>query len=424
MRRTHRPFQRSLALEDLEKRVVLATDVDDTFSEATSLGTISTSPRTRNARIDPDTDVDLYRFNVAAGQTVGFDIDTPFNGPGGLGSILRLFDSSGQQIAFNNDAAGPGESEVGFDAYLRHTFATGGTFFIGVSNWVNDSYNPITGEGDTSGGQHTVGDYSLIVQGLPPDTDDTLAEADFLGRVSTSPETVSGQIDPDIDVDIYEFTVVDGQIVDFDVDTPLNGPGGLGSYLRLFNSSGQQLAFNDDAPAPGETVLGFDAYLRHEFAVGGTYFLAVSNWNNVSYNPLTGNGDSSGGEHAIGDYQLTVNTAPPDGGGGGGGGRGSGEGGGRGSGGGRSAPNPNATSAAQALGPDNVGPTVRESAARERFVRESAFAAHDRSSAFALTPVPSRSTVSAADPASSDVFFEELGLQAEADRRRSLLFGM
>ena len=55
-------------------------------------------------------------------------------------------------------------------------------------------------------------------------------------------------------------------MVDFDIDTALNGSGGLGSYLRLFNSAGTQLAFNDNAIAPGETTLGFDAYFRYTFA--------------------------------------------------------------------------------------------------------------------------------------------------------------
>ena len=33
-------------------------------------------------------------------------------------------------------------------------------------------------------------------------------------------------------LDIYSFTVTAGQVVDFDIDTSTNGPGGLGSFLR------------------------------------------------------------------------------------------------------------------------------------------------------------------------------------------------
>ena len=101
------------------------------------------------------------------------------------------------------------------------------------------------------------------------DTDDALSEATLLGAISTAATTVNSSLTPDVDVDMYRFTVTAGQVVDFDIDTALNGPGGLGSYLRLFNGQGQQLASNNDAVAPGENVVGFDAYLRYTFSHGG-----------------------------------------------------------------------------------------------------------------------------------------------------------
>ena len=112
----------------------MADDLDDSLSEALSLGAISTTAQTVDASITPDVDVDMYRFTVAAGQVVDFDIDTTLNGPGGFGSYLGLFNPQGQQLAFNNDARCPGENEVGFDAYLRYTFSSRGTFYVGVSN--------------------------------------------------------------------------------------------------------------------------------------------------------------------------------------------------------------------------------------------------------------------------------------------------
>lgn len=286
----------------------LPTDGDDSFSEATSLGALTTTPITRNSTIAPDIDVDLYRFTVTAGQVVDFDIDTPLNGPGGLASYLRLFNSLGEQLAFNNDAAAPGENAVGYDAYLRFTFATTGTYYLGVSNFTNSGYDPLTGDGDTAGGQGSIGDYQLTIQALPSDSDDSLVEATVLGAITTSPVTRSSTISPDVDVDMYSFSVNSGQVVDFDVDTTNNGPGGLGGYLRLFNAQGQVLATNDNAAAPDEGGVGFDPYLRFTFATGGTYYIAVSNANNINYDPLTGNGDVGGGLYSVGDYQLTVQT--------------------------------------------------------------------------------------------------------------------
>jgi hypothetical protein len=150
----------------------MANDLDDSLAEATSLGTVSTTARTVDELISPDTDVDMYAFTVATGQTVDFDIDTSLNGPGGLGSFLRLFNLQGQQLASNNDANAPGENVIGFDAYLRFTFTTGGTYFLGVSNANNTSYNQFTGDGDAAGGQNSTGSYRLIVRALPVDDDD------------------------------------------------------------------------------------------------------------------------------------------------------------------------------------------------------------------------------------------------------------
>src|SRR5205823_2889660 len=215
-------------------------------------GAVSTTPVSAGDSISVDTDVDMYRFTVTANQVVDFDIDTPFNGPGGLGSFLRLFNAQGVQLASNDDANAPGENVIGFDAYLRFTFATAGTYFLGVSNNNNTHYDPVTGNGDTSGGQNSTGSYTLTVKALPVDTNDSIGKATPLGAISTNPHTVNDSITPDIDVDLYSFSVAPGQVVDFDIDTPLNGPGGLGSFLRLFNAQGVQLAFNDDANAPGE----------------------------------------------------------------------------------------------------------------------------------------------------------------------------
>ncbi len=73
------------------------------------------------------------------------------------------------------------------------------------------------------------------------DPDDAISESVSVGNVTTTPITRTGSIAPDTDVDLYAFAVTAGQVVDFDIDTTLNGAGGLGSYLRLFNPQGQEL---------------------------------------------------------------------------------------------------------------------------------------------------------------------------------------
>lgn len=299
--------RRRLLFESLDER--LPFDVDDSISEGLLLGTASTTPIIKNDSISPDTDVDMWRISVAAGQTVDFDIDTPTNGPGSLGSFLRIFSSSGTELAFNNDGRAPGEAGVGFDAYIRYTFPTSGNYFVSVSNNTNTLFNPLTGTGDVAGGANSTGTYTLTATGLPIDDDDTLTEATNFSSITTVPDVASNQaINPDIDVDMYRFTVSAGQSVDFDIDTTLNGPGGLDSFLRIFNSTGTEIAFNDDAVGVGENVVGWDAYLRFTFATSGTYYVGVSNWTNTLYNASTGNGDTAGGNDPIGTYTLTVQT--------------------------------------------------------------------------------------------------------------------
>ncbi len=70
------------------------------------------------------------------------------------------------------------------------------------------------------------------------------------------------------------------------------------------------MAANNDGAAPGET-LGFDAYLRLSVATGGTYYLAVSNFGNTAFSPITGNGDTGGAMYATGTYRLTINEVLP-----------------------------------------------------------------------------------------------------------------
>jgi Bacterial pre-peptidase C-terminal domain len=284
----------------------LPVDTDDSLTEAPSLGSITTAAKTKVDNIVTDIDVDIVRFTVNAGQVIDFDIDTSQNGVGGLGSYLRLFNTQGQQLAFNDNAIAPGENTVGFDAYLRYTFSSGGTYYIGISNANNRTYNPLNGNNDVAGGPHATGSYTLTIKALPVDNDDTLAEAPNIGSVSTTAKVYDRTIVTDIDVNLIRFSAQATQVVDFDIDTVINGVGGLGSYLRLFNSAGQQLASNDNGLAPGETVLGFDAYLRYTFSVGGTYYIGVSNATNRFYNPVNGTGKIAGGPHSIGDYRLTI----------------------------------------------------------------------------------------------------------------------
>ncbi len=276
--------------ENLEPRLLMTADPDDQIQDAIRLGTITT-PVTRSDSVSVAIDVDMYRVDVTAGTRLSFDIDRPSTSR--LDSYIRLFNSAGQQLAFNDDAAAPGETR-GLESFLEHTFATGGSYYLGVSGFRNQSYNPLTGLGDGNG---STGAYSLVVTNTTPDLDDQISEAVNLGEID---QTLSrtGAIDLPTDVDMYRFTVNTARRVEIDIDRP---SGSLDSYLRVFTASGTQVASNDDGPTPGEGG-SLESFLNLNLSAG-TYYIAVSGFGNSGFNPLTGTGDTSG---STGSYSLSV----------------------------------------------------------------------------------------------------------------------
>jgi hypothetical protein len=273
-----------------------AGDADDQTTEARSLapgGSITDS-------ISSGTDVDLYRVTVAAGQRVQIDVDRTSGSS--LDSYLRVFNSSGSSIKSNNDANAPGETATTpKESYLDYTFATAGTYYLGVSGNPNSGYSATAGTGDVAG---STGGYTLrltAVATTPTDPDDQTSEARSLAIGGS----VTDSISTPTDVDLFKFTVTAGQRIGFDVD-PTTGST-LDSYLRVFNPTGSRIAGNDNAAAPGET-LGKASYLEYTFTTAGTYYVGVSGAPNSSYGANSGTNDVAG---STGGYKLLlVNRTP------------------------------------------------------------------------------------------------------------------
>ena len=96
------------------------------------------------------------------------------------------------------------------------------------------------------------------------------------------------------------FDVAPGTTLAFDLDRPEGS--GLDSFLRLFDSDGNELAHNDDGAAPGEEI-GPASYLEQLFPMGGTYYLGVSGSGNDVYDPTDSSGTSAG---RTGWYDLAI----------------------------------------------------------------------------------------------------------------------
>lgn len=145
-------------VERLEERIVLTTPVGNTLADAMPLSLITGSPWSISAGIGDETpnsyyapDVDIFSFDLAAGQTIYGDVDAQETSSGvplsGLDGYLRIFDSSGTELA-NND------NSLGADPFLSYSASVQGTYYLGVSGAPNRTYDP-----------HSTGTYAMSSTG-------------------------------------------------------------------------------------------------------------------------------------------------------------------------------------------------------------------------------------------------------------------
>jgi len=92
-----------------------------------------------NSSIDFIGNVDIYEVSLTAGQSYQFDVtghlngDSDFISPGLLDPTLTLTDSSGNQVAFDDDG-GPG-----FNSHIDFTATDTGTYTLSVAGWGNET---------------------------------------------------------------------------------------------------------------------------------------------------------------------------------------------------------------------------------------------------------------------------------------------
>lgn len=139
---------------------VLAAGVDgnDRIANATSVSLNSTT----SGRLGTTADVDLYAFNANGGTRVSIDLDH-FTTDATTDTFLRLFDSTGAQLASNDDTAGPAPEPSSLESYLEFTLPSNGIYYIGVSAFGNGNYNPNNGAGKADALISRLGNYQLRV---------------------------------------------------------------------------------------------------------------------------------------------------------------------------------------------------------------------------------------------------------------------
>lgn len=134
---------------------------NDTISEANNTNLTSDNPGSFFAEgfigdspniTQESDDVDLLRVQVDQGDRLTIDIDADINASS-LDSILRLFDSQGNEVAVNDDFDSL-DSFISFDASVSDTY------FIGVSSFDNFDYDSTVAG---SGSGFSLGEYDINI---------------------------------------------------------------------------------------------------------------------------------------------------------------------------------------------------------------------------------------------------------------------
>ncbi|MEL6496079.1 MAG: DVUA0089 family protein, partial [Cyanobacteria bacterium J06623_7] len=262
-----------------------------------------------SAEIEHPDDVDLYPLELGTGNGVAIELNT-VGLDSELDSYLRLFDSLGNELTFDNDDDGQIAPDADSDTDSRLNFApaAGGEYFIGVSSDGNREYDVVNGSNNFSPSTgFSSGAYELNINSAPivadTDIDNTLDEAIAI-ELDSTPLTISDGISTTADLDIYQVNLNRGDTVGFDIDTAVDNR--LDTIIKVFDSEGNELGINDDGSAPDENS-NLDSYLEFTAFTTGAYYFGVSSFGNFDYDPLAGsNNFSNNAGSTTGFYDLVV----------------------------------------------------------------------------------------------------------------------
>lgn len=146
----------------------MALEPNDVISKATETGITFNAPGSyfdsdsigNNINFSPDLDVDLYKVQADAGDRLQVSIDARTFGSS-LASVLRLFDSAGNELA--NAIFGNPDLLIGVNATKSDTY------YIGVSGSSNTTYNPNV-EGSGNFGSTINSQYNISIAVAAPQT--------------------------------------------------------------------------------------------------------------------------------------------------------------------------------------------------------------------------------------------------------------
>ncbi len=154
-------FRVAPATGDTEPNDTIATATPVTFD---SSGQANFNGVTIGNGLQANLDVDLYRLDLPRGGLITAEIFAKrLPAPSTLDSYIRLFDANGVELAANDQTFGQ-------DSFIDFFVFTGGTYYIGVSGFGNDDYDPFVAG---SGSSQSTGVYNLRLS-VALQTDDTI----------------------------------------------------------------------------------------------------------------------------------------------------------------------------------------------------------------------------------------------------------
>jgi len=320
----------------------------------TAAGDVLALPVVVNGQIMPH-DVDRYRFRAQAGERLVMRAEArsliPYQAdsvPGWMQATLTLRDADGHELAYDDEYRFdpdpvlsylvPSDGEYVLE--VRDAIARGRADFvyrvsIGELPFVTSIF-PLGGRKDTltqvevhgwnlraktlpldthDGGtavRHLAwrqrdaitNDVSYVVGDLPEHLEKEDNDTRRTAEAITLPVLVNGRIGAPGDRDHFQFKGHAGREVVLEVEARALGSP-LDSLVRLYDDQGQIVAWNDDAPRPGDGVRGLglqthgaDSYLRAKLPRSGTYVVQVAD--------VRGHG---GPDHA---YRLRISAPRPD----------------------------------------------------------------------------------------------------------------
>ena len=336
------------------------TDVDGVLTAANAVNLIGgRTPQGFGGNVGLDgastvgaKDVDFYRLIVSDTGQLLVDLDTlAATFPN---TYVRVFDATGTEIGQNDnslatdlfgnqaefdpfpaaghlgdavtDAAGAAAGHD-TDSFVSVPVTAGKVYYVAVSTYENRAYSTSsTADRVAAGG---TGAYTLFITLRNRDQNGAIGQAIDVASLPVSRGTftigvdrVSGNTFTAVgsrDVDMFHFRPAAAGILEFDVDSLVNGPslsdfdpgtlidgadsrGPIDTVLRVFAADGTLLATEGAAPD------GIDPVVRLPVSAGADYYVAVAGVGNDGFNPfLLG----SGSPGATGRFAYSARLLPP-----------------------------------------------------------------------------------------------------------------